>query len=63
MVICWKRKFLERAPEVFETDHTRDETQVRIAELERMVGQLTMELAAGKRASTIMSSRRQNNGR
>jgi len=63
MVTRWKREFLERAPEVFETDHTRDETQARIAELERMVGQLTMELAAAKKASTILSSRQQNNGR
>jgi transposase-like protein len=63
MVTRWKREFLEHAPEVFETDHTRDEIQARIAELEQMVGRLTMELAAAKKASTILSSRLQSNGR
>jgi hypothetical protein len=40
---------LERASGVFETDHTRGEAQAGLAELERMVGQLTMEVAAARK--------------
>lgn len=45
----WKAEFLERAPMVFETKQSRSEEQERIAELERMVGRLTMELEAAKK--------------
>ncbi len=63
LVTRWKQEFLNRAPEIFETDHSRDETQARIAELERMVGRLTLELAVAKKASTILASRRGSDGR
>lgn len=47
----WKQEFLERAPGVFEQtpDSRRQEQEVRIAELERMVGQLTMQLTVAKK--------------
>lgn len=63
MVSRWKSEFLERAPMVFETKRSRNETQERIAELERMVGRLTMELEAAKKASNILNSRLGRNGR
>jgi transposase len=63
MVTRWKTEFLERAPMVFETERSRDETQERIAELERMVGRLTMKLEAAKKASNILTSRLSRNGR
>ncbi|MDH7556601.1 MAG: transposase, partial [Candidatus Methanosuratincola sp.] len=44
-LLCrWRQEFLERAPRVFEAGRGRDPCQGRIAELERMVGRLTMEL-------------------
>jgi transposase-like protein len=46
----WKMELLERAPSLF-TENTQNEhgTQKRIAELERMVGRLTMELEMAKK--------------
>ncbi len=45
----WKTEFLERAPLVFEQDQKRSAEQERIAELERLVGRLTMELDIAKK--------------
>jgi len=45
----WKQEFLERAPQVFETAPKADEQDQRIAELERMVGRLTMQLDMAKK--------------
>jgi transposase len=59
----WKAELLERAPEIFATQPGRGDEQVRIAELERMVGQLTMELAVAKKASNILHSLSTGNGR
>jgi len=59
----WKAEFLERAPEIFATQPSRCDEQARIAELERMVGQLTMELAVAKKASNVLSSLSSRNGR
>lgn len=56
----WKTEFLERAPLVFEQDQRRSAEQERIAELERLVGRLTMELDIAKKASGVFLSR---NGR
>ena len=44
----WKQEFLERAPQVFEAPK-RDDQGERIAELERMVGRLTMQLDMAKK--------------
>jgi transposase len=59
----WKTEFLERAPEIFATQPSRGDEQARIAELERMVGRLTMELEAAKKASNVLSSLSSRNGR
>lgn len=59
----WKAEFLERAPELFATPRSRGDEQQRIAELERLVGQLTMELEIVKKASSILSSPSSRNGR
>jgi transposase len=48
----WKTEFLERAPLVFEQDQRRSAEQERIAELERLVGRLTMELEIAKAEPT-----------
>jgi len=63
VVTCWKNEFLERAPTVFTTERSKNEARERIAELERMVGRLTMKLEAAKKASNILTSRPCRNGR
>jgi transposase-like protein len=45
----WRQEFIERSPMLFERDQAQDERDERIAELERMVGRLTMELDAAKK--------------
>lgn len=59
----WRKEFLERAPEIFATEPSRGDEQERIAELERMIGRLTMELEGAKKASNILTSLSTRNGR
>ena len=63
VVSRWKREFVERSPQVFEGGKAREREDERVAELERMVGRLTMELAIAKKASLLLSSPRDGNGR
>ena len=60
LVCHWRDVFLERAPQAFANPRNSGKTtgeQERIAELERMVGRLTMELDASKKASRLLPSR------
>lgn len=59
----WREEFLERASEIFATQPSRGDEQERIAELERMVGRLTMELEVPKKASNILTSLSTGSGR
>jgi len=59
----WRAEFLDRAPEIFATKPSRGDEQERIADLERMVGRLTMQLEAAKKASNILTSLSTRNGR
>ena len=59
----WREEFVERAPEIFATEPSRGDEQERIAELERMVGRLTMELEVAKKASNILTSLSSGKGR
>ena len=52
-----------RAPEVFATERSRGDGQERIADLERMVGRLTMELEVAKKASNVLTSLSNGRGR
>src|SRR5919199_1137920 len=63
VVTRWKAEFLERAPTLFAADPQRDADQARIAELERLVGRLTMELEIAKKASQLLTSPATRNGR
>ena len=63
MVGTWKQQFLAAASQAFESEATRNADQERIAELERMVGKLTMELEIAKKASTLLAGMRDRNGR
>jgi len=59
----WKQNFLERAPQLFQSRQQQSAEQERIADLERLVGQLTMELAASKKVSKLLHSRSGSDGR
>ncbi len=59
----WKQEFVKRSPELFKTKHEQSAEVVRIAELERLAGQLTLELSAAKKVSRLLSSRSSNGGR
>jgi transposase-like protein len=59
----WKKQFLENADSIFDQVRDASVEQERIAELERMVGRLTMELEAAKKASLLLTPRSQRNGR
>jgi len=60
LVCHWREIFLERASQVFADPRTtavRNAEQERIAELERLVGQLTLELTATKKVSQLLPFR------
>jgi transposase-like protein len=59
----WKREFVERSPRVFEGGKEREREDERVAQLERMVGRLTMELEIAKKASRLLTSHRDGSGR
>jgi transposase len=59
----WKAEFLEQAHTIFEKNSNQSQEQERVVELERMVGRLTMELAAAKKASSILNSLSRGSGR
>jgi transposase len=48
----WKATLLDRLATVFQADEERSVEAVRVADLERLVGQQALELAALKKAST-----------
>jgi transposase len=51
----WKQEFLERASEIFTEPQPDSEKDVRIAELERMVGKLSMQMEVQKKAASYAS--------
>ena len=50
LVSIWKKTMLSRLPGVFEGPTHDGGAQARVADLERLVGQLTMELAVAKKS-------------
>ena len=62
VITAWKEQFQERAPLVFATEASEEAGQQRIAELERLVGRLTMELEISKKVSRIWGSPPARNG-
>jgi transposase-like protein len=63
MVGNWKQQFLAHASRAFDGEAASSGEQDRIAELERMVGKLTMELEIAKKATGIAHSLAHRNGR
>ena len=61
----WRDEFVENAPNIFADKRHKgtDENIERVAELERLVGRLTMELQIAKKASGLLGSRWKANGR
>ena len=59
----WKAAFLANVTQVFERDNGIDPQQARIAELERLVGRLTLELEVAKKASTLLRPAAHNDDR
>lgn len=59
----WKQQLVAAVPQAFEKGSDSSGEQERIAELERMVGKLTMELEIAKKASHVLSGTRDRNGR
>jgi transposase len=50
----WKKAFLASAPKLFERETLADPAEVRIEELERLVGKLTLELDVAKKAFKLL---------
>jgi transposase-like protein len=63
MVGNWKQQFLAHASRAFDNEAVSSGEQERIAELERMVGKLAMELEIAKKATSIAHSLAHRNGR
>jgi len=62
LVLKWRRTFAENAVRVFQSaDRSAD--AARIAELERVIGRLTVENDVLKKASTLLGCRRDGSGR
>ena len=59
----WKQEFIERSPMVFEQSPVNDDRDQRIAELERMVGRMAMELEMAKKVSNFLNSSSKTSGR
>jgi transposase-like protein len=53
----WKAHFLAHAADVFATAPLGQAEQAHIAELERTLGRLTLELEIAKKASSLLSAR------
>ena len=56
LLSLWKATFLEKAHLAFDNESARSAEQVRIAELEQVLGRMTMENEILKKASTRLSS-------
>jgi len=58
----WKQEFLANAPRLFGASAVAPEDDRRIAELERKIGQLTMQLELSKKVLSFASSASRDEG-
>jgi transposase len=63
LVSRWKAQFLDKAATVFAGEAPNDPAVARVAELERLVGRLTLELEVSKKASSILQSHLHKGGK
>lgn len=59
----WKTEFISNAPLVFQREAESEMLAARVAELERHVGRLTLDLDAAKKVSRLLSPAGHRNGR
>ena len=59
----WKSQVQEQAHTLFERSGEQQEADQRLAELERLVGRLTVEAEAAKKACSSLAPRLRANGR
>ena len=59
----WKQEFVGKASQVFEQPQEVQEKEARIAELERMVGKLTMQIELQKKVLSLADSLSRDNER
>lgn len=59
----WKQQLLTHAALVFERESEATEKDAQIAELQRLVGRLTLELEVAKKASQLASYQTSRNGK
>jgi transposase-like protein len=57
----WKQEFMANATQVFEQPQDVQEKEARIAELERMVGKLTMQIELEKKVLSLGNTTSHNN--
>jgi transposase-like protein len=58
----WKQEFIAKAAQLFEQPKEVQEKEVRIAELERMVGKLIMQLELSKKVLSYAGLQSQDKG-
>ena len=56
LISRWKAQLLEGAATIFAREAQADPAVVRVAELERLVGRLSLELEVSKKASNILQA-------
>ena len=61
LVNHWKAEFIENAPKLFQVVTRTSPEQERIAELERLVGRLMLQLEIAKKVSLLLNGRRRKN--
>ncbi len=59
----WKQEFLAKAPSLFGATTVAPDGERRIAELERKIGQLTMQLELSKKVLSFANSASRDEGR
>ena len=57
----WKQEFVTKATQVFEQPQEVQEKEARMAELERMVGKLTMQIELQKKVLSLANSLARDN--
>jgi transposase len=63
LVSRWKVQFLEGAATIFAREAQNDPALARVAELERLVGRLTLELEVSKKASSLLQAHLSKGGK
>jgi transposase-like protein len=63
LLALWRTAFLERAHLVFDSDSIRSAEQVRIAEVEQVLGRMTLENEILKKVSSRLGSLSKRNER